>query len=85
MVVPNPAIATIPNVIFREQILLIQISPVPVGRGAFVGAPVAQQVKTIVSVDEGGDDWVKLLFADVPLINPGQLSAVDRLRRTSGL
>ena len=77
MVIPDPAIAAVTNVIFREQILFIEIPLGAVGGSALARALMLRQGEPIVTVNNFGNGFLQILLREVALIDPGDLPPIQ--------
>src|SRR5438445_318965 len=76
MVIPHTTPAAIPDVIFTEQILFVDIPFGAIGGRAFSGAPPFDQFKAIIAIDYADDGIEELLFGDGVVID---ICAVARM------
>ena len=77
MVIPDPAITAVAKVIFREQILFIEIPLRAVGGSALARAPMFRQGEPIIAVNNLGNGCLQILLRDVALIDPGDLPPIQ--------
>lgn len=85
MVIPHTTPPAIPDVIFTEQILFVDIPFGTIGGRTFSRAPPFDQFKAIVAIDHTDDGIKEFLLGDVVLIDLRDVSTVDRGHGPSGL
>jgi hypothetical protein len=87
VVVADPSIPSVADVVLREQVLLVQIPLAAINRSTFPGSPAFGQRKAVVGVDNFPNCLLQTLFSDVAPVDPGDLSpicAADGARSLSG-
>src|SRR5437660_9639893 len=84
MIVRDPPVPTIPHMIFRQQVLDINLPFGPIRRGAFGTTPPSGQLEARIRISQTRNRSVQILLRDVALMNPGDLPPVDIWERTGG-
>jgi len=77
MIVANPAVTTIADMALRQQVLLIKIPLGAVDRRALACSPASGQRELVVRIDNLPDGFVQSLFADMALVDSGELTRVE--------
>ena len=77
VVIANAAVPSVADVIFRKQVLLVQIPAGSVSGGGLSRAPVLWERKKVIGIYDRCNGLFEFRFRDVPLIDPGILPAVD--------
>mgnify|MGYP001555713726 CR=1 FL=1 len=85
VVVADAAITAVADVVFGQQILLVEVPLRAVGRHAAARAPELRQRELVIRVDDFHDRLVEPLLGDVAQIEPGDLLAAEVLHRAGGL
>jgi len=73
MIVANPTISAVADVVSRQKILLIEVPLRAVGRHALARAPEFRQCELVIGVDDFHDRAVATLLRDMPQIQPCDL------------
>ena len=79
VVVADPTVSSVLDVVFRQQVLLVQIPLRPVSRRAFAAPPVFRQRELVVGVDDLHNRLVEALLRDVAQVQLGDLLAAQAL------
>src|ERR1700759_1275168 len=85
VIVADPAVSSVPDMVFGQQVLLVKIPLRAVGRHLFAGAPEFRQRKLVVRIDDLDDRLVEPLFGDVSQVQPRDLLAAQILDAACGL
>lgn len=81
VIVANAAIAAVADVIFRQQVLFIEVPFSAVRRRVLAGAPEFWEIELVVGIDERRDRLVEGFLGDVALIHPRDLASLRSLER----
>lgn len=84
MVVGDPTISTVADVVFGDQIVDVNIVLGAIRRHRGGSAPDLGQVQGEVGVDDLGDRLVQLFQTDVPADGPAQLVRADQAPQMPG-
>src|SRR5712692_5682426 len=77
MVVPDPTPAPIPNVVFTEEVLFIDVPLGAVRRRPLSGAPQFRQPEPIIAINHVDIGIKEFLLSDMALIDVGDLKAIQ--------
>ena len=85
MIVADPSPPPIADMIFGQEVLFIDIPLGAVRGDVLPGAPELGQRKLIVGIDDLHDRVIQQRFADMPLIDPGDLFPIQAGHGAGGL
>jgi hypothetical protein len=85
VIVADRAVPVVADMTLGEQIPPVEVPLPAICRCMFSGAPALREREAVIHVDQGGNYLIALLFSDMPLVNPHNLSAVIALQRPGGL
>lgn len=69
IIVANVTVATVPQVVFRQKVLFIDILLGAIDRGMFLRTPLLRQEKSIVGIGDFINSGLELIAIDMSLMN----------------
>src|SRR5438094_2619988 len=74
MVIPDSSVPSIPDMIFRQQVMSMHLPLGSIRRGPLAASPTARQIEARVAIDDPCNSRIQFLFADMLVVNPGEIS-----------